>query len=109
MFGAVIVLFFLPWLDTHPVKSARYRPLYRFFFLLLVLSFFILGYVGAQLPEGIWVMLGKACTAYYFLYFIAILPWLSRNEKALDVPASINEAVLKENKKDQQLASGAAE
>ena len=109
MFGAVIVLFFLPWLDTHPVKSARYRPLYRFFFLLLVLSFFILGYVGTQLPEGIWVMLGKACTAYYFLYFIAILPWLSRNEKALDVPASINEAVLKENKKDQQLASGAAE
>jgi ubiquinol-cytochrome c reductase cytochrome b subunit len=82
MFGAVFVLFFLPWLDTHPVRSARYRPLYKTALFLFVLSFLGLGWVGAQLPEGIWVIMGQVCTAYYFLYFVAILPWLSKNEKA---------------------------
>lgn len=109
MFGAVLVLFFLPWLDGHPVRSARYRPLYRFFFLLLFVAFVILGYVGAQPAEGIWVIVGRVFTAYYFGFFLVILPWLSKNEKALPVPASINEAVLKESQKNQQLASGAAE
>lgn len=98
MFGAVAILFVLPWLDTHPVRSARYRPLYKFFFLLFCAAFIMLGYIGAQLPQGIWVILGKACTAYYFLFFIAILPWLSKHEKAREVPASINEAVLAQKK-----------
>ncbi|AGH98399.1 cytochrome b [Micavibrio aeruginosavorus] len=94
MFGAIAVLFVLPWLDSHPVRSARFRPLYRKFLMLLVVSFLVLGYVGAQLPEGIWVILGQICTTYYFVFFLVILPWLSRKEVAEDLPNSINEAVL---------------
>lgn len=94
MFGAVVILFVLPFLDTHPVKSARFRPMYKFFLMLFVLSVLVLGYVGAQLPEGIWVILGQVTTAYYFAFFILILPWLSKVEKALPTPTSIHKAVL---------------
>lgn len=96
MFGSIALLLVLPWLDTHPVRSARFRPLYRQFLLLMVASVFVLGYVGAQLPEGIWVILGQLCTAYYFAFFLIILPVLSRIEVAKPLPNSINEAVLKE-------------
>lgn len=94
MFGAVGILYFLPFLDTHPVKSARFRPIYKFFLMLFVLSVLVLGYVGAQLPEGIWVILGQVTTAYYFAFFVVILPWLSKTEKALPTPTSIHKAVL---------------
>ncbi|HEY8190128.1 MAG TPA: cytochrome b N-terminal domain-containing protein [Micavibrio sp.] len=96
MFGSIALLLVLPWLDTHPVRSARFRPQFRFFLLLLVAATVTLGYVGAQLPEGIWVVLGQLCTAYYFGFFLIILPVLSRREIAKPLPNSINEAVLKE-------------
>ncbi len=38
MFGAIAVLFVLPWLDTSKVRSANYRPLYRQFFWVLVVA-----------------------------------------------------------------------
>jgi quinol-cytochrome oxidoreductase complex cytochrome b subunit len=94
MFGAVIVLFFLPWLDTHPVRSTRFRPQYRWFLAVQVLAFLVLGYCGAQLPQGIWVALGQVATAYYFAFFLIITPWLSRKEQALPLPVSIHDAVL---------------
>lgn len=95
MFGSIALLFVLPWLDTHPVRSARFRPQYRQFLLLMVAAVFVLGYVGAKPPEGIWVILGQVCTAYYFVFFLVILPILSRKEVAKPLPNSINEAVLK--------------
>ena len=98
MFGAVVILFFLPFLDSHPVRSARFRPLYRIFLWLFVVCVLVLGYVGAQLPEGIWVILGQATTAYYFAFFIVIIPILSRVEKASPMPASIHQAVLDKSK-----------
>jgi quinol-cytochrome oxidoreductase complex cytochrome b subunit len=55
----------------------------------------VLGYVGAKPPEGIWVILGQLCTLYYFVFFLVILPYLSRKEVAKPLPNSINEAVLK--------------
>lgn len=109
MFGAVVLLFFLPWLDTHPVKSSRYRPLYKKFLMLLVVSFLALGWVGAQLPEGLPVLVGQVCTAYYFAFFLIIVPWLSKNEKALETPKSINEAVLQDKKRKVEMVMGAAE
>ncbi|MFZ4761728.1 MAG: cytochrome b [Alphaproteobacteria bacterium] len=99
MFGAVAVLFLLPWLDTSKVRSARFRPLYRQFFWLLVLAVFMLGYVGAKPAEGVWVLLGRVATAYYFLHFLVILPWLGRVEKTLPLPTSIADAVLAKSKK----------
>jgi len=100
MFGAVLMLAFLPWLDTHPVRSARFRPLYKLFLLLLVAAVFMLGYVGMMPADAtvfghiplLW--LGQLCTVYYFAFFIAIVPVLSRIEKALPLPSSIAEAVL---------------
>lgn len=109
MFGAVIVLFFLPWLDTHEVKSARYRPKFKFALLLLVVDFIVLGWVGMETADAVlftiggfdvpMLWLGQLGTVYYFAFFIAVLPWLSRTERALPLPKSINEAVLQKEKK----------
>jgi len=95
MFGAIGVLFLLPWLDTSPVRSAVYRPLYKKFFWVLVVDCFVLAYVGGQPPEGINVVLGQVATAYYFVHFLVVLPLLGKFEKPLPLPASISEAVLK--------------
>ncbi len=104
MFGSVGLLFLLPWLDTHPVRSARFRPLYKMFLMIQVVSFVLLGYVGMETADAVlfsigsfhvpMLWLGQLCTAYYFGYFIAVLPWLSRNENALPLPKTISEAVL---------------
>ncbi len=97
MFGAVAILFVLPWLDTHPVRSARFRPAFRAALLLLVVDFFVLGYLGAQVPTNMLTIIGQLCTAYYFGFFLVILPFLSRKEVALPLPASINDAVMQQN------------
>ena len=94
MFGAIAVLFVLPWLDTSPVRSARFRPIYRQLFWLLVISVFALGAVGAHRPQGIWVVIGRLATLYYFLHFLVILPVLGKLERPLPLPESISRPVL---------------
>ncbi len=95
MFGSIAVLFFLPWLDTSKVRSAAYRPLYRQFFWVLMGVTILLGYIGSRPAEGIWVLAGQLCTAYYFAHFLIVLPLLGRLEKPEAVPGSISEPVLK--------------
>ena len=95
MFGSIIVLFVLPWLDTSPVRSAKFRPIYRVFFWLHLLACIVLGMVGAHRPEGIWVILGRVSTAWYFLHFLVILPLLGKLERPLPLPESISRAVLR--------------
>ncbi|MBI1273546.1 MAG: cytochrome b [Alphaproteobacteria bacterium] len=94
MFGSILVLFALPWLDRSKVRSAVFRPLYRIFFWVLVAVCILLGWVGANPPEGMFVIIGQLCTAYYFLHFLVVLPLLPRFEKTLPLPGSISEAVL---------------
>jgi len=94
MFGAILVLFFLPWLDTSKVRSARFRPLYKIFFWIFVVDVFVLGYVGAMPPEGIWPTVGLIGTVYYFAFFLVIMPLLGKLERPLPLPDSINEPVL---------------
>ncbi len=94
MFGSIAVLFVLPWLDTSPVRSARFRPIYRQLFWLLVISVFALGAVGAHRPQGIWVVIGRLATLYYFLHFLVILPVLGKLERPLPLPESISRPVL---------------
>ena len=101
MFGAIFVLLLMPWIDRHPVRSARFRPLYKPALLLLVATVFLLGYVGAKPPEGIWVILGQSATAYYYAFFLIILPLLNRYEKPKPLPTSIHEAVLREKETKQ--------
>ncbi len=93
MVGAVVILFFLPWLDRSPVRSARFRPLYKQFFWIFVVVCLILGAVGANPAEGAWVLIGQIATVYYFAHFLIILPLLSVIERPRTVPASISEPV----------------
>lgn len=94
MFGSIALVLLMPWLDWHPLRSARFRPLFQMSLLIYVGSVFVLGYVGAQPAEGAWPWIGLALTGYYFAFFLVILPLLSKHEKALPTPASIHEAVL---------------
>lgn len=94
MFGSLLILLVLPWLDSSKVRSGNFRPLFKPFYWLFVLNFLTLMYLGAQGAEGIYLILSKICTAYYFGYFIVVLPVLSRIETPKPLPASISEAVL---------------
>jgi len=94
MFGAVAVLFIVPWLDTSRVRSAKFRPIYRQFFWLLVIDCIVLGWVGGNPPEGAFIVIGRIATAYYFLHFLVILPLLGKLERPLPLPASIAQPVL---------------
>jgi ubiquinol-cytochrome c reductase cytochrome b/c1 subunit len=93
-FGAMLILFFVPWLDTSPVRSSRFRPVYRWVFWLLPISLIALGYVGSQPPQGWIVTLGQVGTAYYYIHFLILLPLLGKLERPLPLPISIAAAVL---------------
>ena len=90
MFGAIIVLFFIPWLDTSPVRSCNYRPWMKIFFWIFVVVCMALGWLGSQPPEGLLPLISLACTAYYFAYFLVIMPILGKIEKTKPLPASIH-------------------
>ncbi len=95
MFGSILLLFFLPWLDKSPVRSANYRPTYRWFLIVLALVVLLLGYLGGANPTPMVIGLTQIATAYYFLHFLVVLPLVSSMEKPTPLPNSITEAVLK--------------
>ena len=117
MFGAIGMLFVLPWLDTSKVRSMRYRPQAKMYFGIFVLACIVLGFCGANLPDqrlltvipeastatglarfilslNTWVWLSRLATLYYFAYFLIITPLLGLRETPLAVPESISEPVL---------------
>ena len=94
MGGSIMLLYVLPWLDTSPVRSARFRPIYRWLLRLLVLDVVVLGMVGAHHPEGIWVVLGRVCTTWYFLHFLVLTPFIGRLERTSPLPESISRPVV---------------
>ena len=111
MFGAIAVIFVLPWLDTSKVRSMRYRPTARLYFFIFVFVALVLGYCGGQLPDdqvipGVsglmlidsdinsFVWLSRFATLYYFAYFMIILPVLGLTETPRPVPESITDPVL---------------
>jgi quinol-cytochrome oxidoreductase complex cytochrome b subunit len=95
MFGSILVLFFLPWLDTSPVRSARFRPIYKWFFWVLLVDSLMLGYLGAHPPEGTYVTMAQIGTAYYFFHFLVLLPLLGKLERPRPLPQSISQPVLR--------------
>ena len=139
MFGSIGLLVILPWLDNHPVRSARFRPFFRVAVIAFTVSVFILGYAGSQAADKVYLstclgdaqacealahgdhgahsddkkyhgakpivmkfdntMLAQAFTGFYFLFFLIILPLLSRFEPVQKLPASIHEAVLEKKQK----------
>ncbi|MFQ5972549.1 MAG: cytochrome bc complex cytochrome b subunit [Alphaproteobacteria bacterium] len=107
MFGSIFLLFALPWLDRSPVRSARFRPIYKWFFWILVIDVLVLGYIGAQRPEGLALVVGRIFTLYYFAHFFIIVPLLGKFERPRPLPSSIADAVLGPEKGGGRVAAGA--
>jgi ubiquinol-cytochrome c reductase cytochrome b subunit len=103
LFGSIGTLFFVPWLDTSKVRSAKFRPVYKQFFWILVVVCLILGYVGSQPAEAVLnlggvelplVWVGRLGTAYFFAHFWVIMPLVGWFEKPRPLPDSISKPVL---------------
>ena len=89
MGAAVVILFFLPWLDRSPVKSIRYRgPIYKIMLGLFVAAFVMLGYLGTQAPTDIKTMFAQLGTAVYFAFFL-LMPIYSKIDPTKPVPERV--------------------
>jgi ubiquinol-cytochrome c reductase cytochrome b subunit len=89
MGGAVIILFFLPWLDNSPVKSIRYRPgWHKAVYGVFVVNFIVLAYLGVQPPSPIGERVSQVGTLFYFGFFL-LMPWWSRLGEFKPVPERI--------------------
>ncbi len=95
MAASLLILFALPWLDTSKVRSARFRPIYKQVFWILVVDCIVLGWVGANPPAGIYLIVGRIATAYYFFHFLILMPLLGFMERPHPLPESISEPVVK--------------
>jgi len=107
MFSSILLLFVLPWLDTSKVRSGTYRPIFKQFFWLLVIDAIILGIVGANPPEGSWIIVGRITTFWYFFTFLIIFPLLGLLETPRPLPSSISDAVLSKKKTPESAAAPA--
>ena len=109
MFGSIGLLFVVPWLDTSKVRSMRYRPTARWFFLIFIATVFLLGFCGGKEPDDVLIAVGhnesgdptgftvtwasRILALYYYAYFLVVLPLLGLKEKPLPVPDSISTPV----------------
>ncbi len=92
MGGAVVILFFLPWLDHSPVKSIRYRPdWHKYVYMLFVVFFLVLGYLGAQPPSDVGNRVSQIGTLIYFAFFV-LMPWWSQLGEFKPVPDRVTYA-----------------
>jgi quinol-cytochrome oxidoreductase complex cytochrome b subunit len=112
MFSAIGVLFLLPWLNTSQVRSMRFRPAMRWYFMVFIVVCLGLGFCGANLPDApvipgwtnspmigdgqlnSYLWLARVLTLYYFAYFFLITPILGKVETPLPAPESISAPVL---------------
>jgi len=94
MFGSILVLFFVPWLDTARTKSAKYRPVFKWFFWLFIFTCLALGYLGAKPAEGGYLLWSRIFTAYYFIHFLIVMPIVGVMETPKKLPNSITDDVL---------------
>ncbi|PHQ94201.1 MAG: cytochrome b [Marinosulfonomonas sp.] len=91
MFGSILVMALVPWLDTSSVRSGKYRPMFKWWYRLLIIDFIVLMWCGAQPAEGIYGTIALIASAYWFGYFLVILPILGVIEKPLPLPETIEE------------------
>ena len=91
MFGAIAVMAAAPWLDTSSVRSGRYRPMFKWWFALLCIDFVVLMWVGAMPAEEPYATISLIASAYWFGYFLIILPLLGVIEKPAAQPSTIED------------------
>ncbi len=92
MFGAVLVMFFLPWLDRSPVKSIRYKgPIFKVLVVLFAIDFIILNYLGMHKPDPTRTLIARIGTAYYYFFFLA-MPFYSKMESTKPEPERVTYA-----------------
>jgi ubiquinol-cytochrome c reductase cytochrome b subunit len=91
MFGAIAVMALAPWLDTSSVRSGRYRPMFKWWFGLLVVDFFVLMWVGARPASFPYDVISLIASTYWFAYFLVILPLLGIIEKPMTPPTTIED------------------
>jgi ubiquinol-cytochrome c reductase cytochrome b subunit len=109
MFGAILVMALAPWLDTSSIRSARYRPMLKLWFAILVFDFFFLMWLGAMPAAEPYASLSLIASAYWFAYFLVILPLLGVLEKPLPQPKTIEEDFNRAHAKNDKIQPGAAE
>jgi quinol-cytochrome oxidoreductase complex cytochrome b subunit len=83
MFGAIVVLFLIPFINQSEVRSSTFRPIYRKLFWFLFADFLILGWIGQKVVESPYVEVGQLATVLYFLFFCVLLPGLGVLESAM--------------------------
>jgi ubiquinol-cytochrome c reductase cytochrome b subunit len=86
MFGSILILFFMPWLDKSPVRSSNYRPLYKWAYWAFLIDCLILGYVGGKPAEEPYLTISRVAASYYFFHFLVLVPFIARIEKPLPLP-----------------------
>jgi ubiquinol-cytochrome c reductase cytochrome b subunit len=90
MFGAIAMLFALPWLDRSSVKSIRYKgPIFKVALAIFTVSFISLGYLGSQPPTPLGTMLAQTFSILYFLFFLG-MPFYSKMDPTKPVPERVS-------------------
>ncbi len=89
MFAAIIVMFFLPWLDKSPVKSIRYKgPIFKAALAIFAVTFIVLAYLGLKPSSPILTLMAQIFTALYFAFFL-LMPWYSKIDKTKPEPERV--------------------
>ncbi|MCP5417367.1 MAG: cytochrome b N-terminal domain-containing protein [Chromatiaceae bacterium] len=89
MGAAIVLIFFLPWLDRSPVKSIRYKgTLFKVWLAIFVVSFILLGWLGVQPATPVLTLLAQVCTFLYFAFFL-LMPIYSKMDKTKPVPERV--------------------
>lgn len=94
MFGAILMIFLAPWLDSSRIRSVRYRPIFKWFFWLFLIDCLALGFLGSKAPEGNYLLAARICTAWYFIHFLVVMPLVGVIEKpSRSMPGSVAESL----------------
>jgi ubiquinol-cytochrome c reductase cytochrome b subunit len=83
MFGSLLILLILPITDLSRIRGNQFRPAMKLAFWFFVVDFIILMWIGSQHPDSPYLEIGQAATAFYFAYFLIIVPFIGIAENTL--------------------------
>lgn len=83
MFGSLLILLVLPLTDVSQIRGSQFRPAMKLLFWFFVVNFIILAFIGSQHPESPYVEVGQLSTAFYFAWFLIIVPFIGLIENTM--------------------------